>query len=179
MKPAATMLTVPGPHPACLDDATLNRQCRVTFGRGSGPGGQHRNKVETAACVTHEPTGVNATASERRSQSQNRHTAHRRLRMKLALKVRTTIRMSRYRPSSLWVQRRQGKTLPVNARNRDFPALLAEAIDVVAAMKFDVGAAAGVLGVTMSQLAKLLGREPKALAWVNDGRADRGLARLR
>ena len=99
--------------------------------------------------------------------------------MKLALKVRTTIRMNRYRPSSLWVQRRQGKTLPVNARNRDFPALLAEAIDVVAAMKFDVGGAAGVLGVSMSQLAKLLGREPKALAWVNAGRVKLGLPKLR
>ena len=46
-------------------------------------------------------------------------------------------------------------------------------------MKFDVGGAAGLLGVSMSQLAKLLGREPKALAWVNDGRAARGLAKLR
>ncbi len=41
------------------------------------------------------------------------------------------------------------------------------------------GGAAGALGVSMSQLAKLLGREPKALAWVNDGRAARGLAKLR
>ena len=173
------MMTVPGPHPACLDDDALAGQCRVTFGRGSGPGGQHRNKVETAAFVTHLPTGVKATARERRSQAQNRHVAQQRLRMKLAITVRTRIRMNRYRPSSLWVRRRQGKTLPVNARNRDFPALLAEAMDVIAAMTFDVGGAAGVLGVTMSQLAKLLGREPKALAWVNDGRAARGLARLR
>ena len=179
MKPAATNVTVPGPHPACLDDNALARQCRVTFGRGSGRGGQHRNKVETAAFMTHEPTGITATATERRSQSQNRHTAHRRLRIKLAITVRTTIRMSRYRPSSLWVQRRQGKAVPVNAKNRDYPALLAEAMDVVTAMKFDVGGAAGVLGVSMSQLVKLIGREPKALAGVNDGRAARGLAKLR
>ena len=90
MKPAATNVTVPGPHPACLDDDALARQCRVTFGRGSGPGGQHRNKVETAAFMTHEPTGITATATERRSQSQNRHTARGRLRIKLAITVRTT-----------------------------------------------------------------------------------------
>ena len=173
------MLTVAAPHPACLDDATLTRQCRIRFGRGSGPGGQHRNKVETAAYVTHVPTGIDAAATERRSQSQNRRTAHRRLRIKLAIKVRTTIRLNRFRPSTLWVQRRQGKALPVNGRNRDYPALLAEAMDVVTAMTFDVGGAAGVLGVTMSQLVKLLGREPRALAWVNDGRAARGLAKLR
>ena len=145
----------------------------------SGPVRQHRNKVETAAYVTHVPTGIDAAATERRSQSQNRRTAHRRLRIKLAIKVRTTIRLNRFRPSTLWVQRRQGKALPVNGRNRDYPALLAEAMDVVTAMTFDVGGAAGVLGVTMSQLVKLLGREPRALAWVNDGRAARGLAKLR
>lgn len=172
-------VTVPDPHPACLDDATLARQCRVTFGRGSGPGGQHRNKVETAVFVTHVPTGVKATAAERRSQGQNRHVAQRRLRTKLAITVRTTIRMNRFRPSALWVQRRQGKALPVNARNRDYPALLAEAMDVVTAMTFDVGGAAGVFGVSMSQLAKLLGREPAALAWVNRGREARGLPKLR
>ena len=51
--------------------------------------------------------------------------------------------------------------------------------DVVAAKNFDVGGAAGLLGVSMSQLAKLLGREPKAKAWVNDGRVKLGLPKLR
>ena len=173
------MPIVQGPHPAGLNDPALGRQCEVTFGRASGPGGQHRNKVETAVRIVHVPTGIEATATERRSQSQNRHVAERRLRVKLAMGVRTQPDTGRYLPSTLWSQRRQGRAMPVNPKNKDFPALLAEALDVVAAMKFDVGGAAGMLGVTMSQLAKLLGREPKALTWVNAGRAKLGLPKLR
>ncbi len=173
------MPIVQGPHPAGLNDPALGRQCEVTFGRASGPGGQHRNKVETAVRIVHVPTGIEATAAERRSQSQNRHVAERRLRVKLAMGVRTQLDTGRYLPSTLWSQRRQGRAMPVNPKNKDFPALLAEALDVVAAMNFDVGGAAGMLGVTMSQLAKLLGREPKALTWVNAGRAKLGLPKLR
>mmetsp|Transcript_7632 Transcript_7632/g.15317 ORF Transcript_7632/g.15317 Transcript_7632/m.15317 type:complete len:103 (+) Transcript_7632:256-564(+) len=41
------------------------------------------NKVETAVRVVHKPTGTTATASERRSQWQNRSLALERLRNKL------------------------------------------------------------------------------------------------
>ncbi len=167
------------PHPATLSDAQLKKQCNVGFGRASGPGGQHRNKVETAVSITHEPTGIEAHASERRSQSQNQHMARKRLRMKLAMKVRTDINPARYKPSDLWQQRRQGNTLPINPKNRDYPALLAEALDVVTASDYDVGSAAGVLGITMSQLARLIRHERHAFAMVNEGRMSRGLQALK
>lgn len=41
---------------------------------GTGPGGQHRNKVECCVVMRHSLTGIEATASER-SQHQNKQTA--------------------------------------------------------------------------------------------------------
>jgi peptide chain release factor len=52
--------------------------------RASGPGGQHVNRTESAVRVTHVPTGVQASASEERSQHRNRKLALARLARKLA-----------------------------------------------------------------------------------------------
>jgi protein subunit release factor B len=55
----------------------------ITFYKGSGPGGQHKNKRETAVRIRHLPTGITVTASEERSQALNRENALRRLGEKL------------------------------------------------------------------------------------------------
>ncbi len=170
---------VPRPHPATLPDAALLRECETSFGRASGPGGQHRNKVETAAALEHGPTGVRASASERRRQSENRRTALRRLRIELAIAIRTPVDPARHRRSPLWESRRQGRQMSINPKHRDYPALLAEALDVVVALDYDLGAAAGVLRVSMSHLAKLVRHQRRAFALVNDGRAARGLPGLK
>jgi len=125
----------------------------VTRTRGSGPGGQHRNKVETAIVVEHLPSGLRGEASERRSQDQNRQQAIQRLRIQLAIGVR---RSPGNKLSRAWQQRLQAGRIAVNPKHEDFPALLAEAIDVVASHSYEISAAANQLEVTASQLVKFL-----------------------
>lgn len=47
---------------------------RFEYMRGTGPGGQKRNKACTACRITHLPTGITAYSDER-SQSHSRKTA--------------------------------------------------------------------------------------------------------
>jgi ribosome-associated protein len=74
--------------PSSTDLDALARDCDIEFTRAGGPGGQHRNKAETAVRVTHRPSGVTLVASERRSQARNKMFALKRLADKLAGIVR-------------------------------------------------------------------------------------------
>lgn len=56
----------------------------VTATKGSGAGGQARNKLETAIVMKHLPTGVTVRAERERSQIQNRRVALDTLRARLA-----------------------------------------------------------------------------------------------
>ena len=146
--------------------------------RRSGPGGQHRNKVETAVVIRHVPTAVRGEASERRSQEENRRAALFRLRTNLALTVRLR-RPVESEPSSLWRGRCRDGRLSVRADHPDFPSLLAEALDVLGDCETDMKTAAAALHVTSSQLAKFLRIEPRAMKQVNDRRRELGLRPLR
>lgn len=165
-------------HPAALPIDKLLEECDVRRTRRSGPGGQHRNKVESAVVITHRPTGLVAEASERRSQGENREAAIFRIRLRLAVELRNVVG-SDYKPSVLWHSRCRGGKIAINPGHADFPSLLAEGLDRVASQEFDIKAAAAVLGCTPSQLAKFLALEPKALGMVNQERVKVGLHRLK
>lgn len=53
--------------------------CRWDYVRGSGKGGQNRNKLSTAVRCTHEPSGAVGYAEDSRSQIDNRRLAFRRM----------------------------------------------------------------------------------------------------
>jgi hypothetical protein len=165
-------------HPCQLSDDALLAECSTRRTKDSGPGGQHRNKVETAIQLVHQPTGVSAFASERRSQQQNLKAALKRLRLQLAIEVRN-VNSAIVEPSQLWQTRcRQGR-IQCSEKHADFPVMLAEALDAIDAKEFDVRLAAAALGCSTSQLTRFVGRVPVALKHVNDERERRGLRKLR
>ncbi len=65
------------------DPEILKRQVTIETYRSSGPGGQRKNKVETAVRIKHLPSGVTVIATEHRSQTENRRLAFERLRKRL------------------------------------------------------------------------------------------------
>ena len=171
------LLRVHEPHPVTLPVETLLSQCDVRRSRHSGPGGQHRNKVETAIELTHRPTGIISFAAERRSQEQNRQVAISRLRLLLAVRVRS-VGHAEVIPSSLWLSRCRNQKIACNERHDDFPVMMAEALDAIDAKEFDVRKAAAALGCSTSQLVRFIAQVPEAIGTVNQERVARGLFRL-
>lgn len=166
-----------GEHPARLDELSLLRACAMTTGRVSGPGGQHRNRVETAVFVTHIPTGVSSQGTERRSQGENRTAAVKRLRLCLAVQVRV-LPPDPFVASPLWSARRKGRRLVISVDHADYPVLLSEALDLVTTMRFDVGRAAEKFEVSTSQLVRLIRMDKAAGAKFSAGRKSVGLRPL-
>ena len=164
-------------HPAQLPEAILLTQTDVKPLRTGGPGGQHRNRNATGVLLIHKPSGVKASATERRSRKDNHREALLRLRKKLAIEQRTP--PGERCPSELWESRLRSRRIKVNPNHSDFPALLAELLDLLMHEKDDLQIVAKALGTSASQLVRLLSLEPKALANLNARRHQAGLKPLR
>lgn len=100
----------PRPPKWDLSDEALERDCDLEFFIAGGPGGQHRNKTETAVRVTHRPSGLVVTATNRRSQAQNRAEAFAKLKARLAESMKVQKKRRPTRPTRASKQRRlEGK----------------------------------------------------------------------
>jgi len=65
------------------DPEILKKQVVIETYRSRGPGGQRKNKTETAVRLRHIPSGISIIATEHRFQSQNLKLAFERLRERL------------------------------------------------------------------------------------------------
>ena len=162
-------------HPVHLPIDQLLNGCSIKTARGSGPGGQHRNKTDTAVVITHLQSGLVGQASERRSQSLNRDAAVERLRLNLA----TQLRSGEARNVTVWQRWVRGARVTISASHADYPSLLADTIDCLDACGYELATAAAELKIASAQILKLLrGYEP-ALNYCNARRESLGLHPLR
>lgn len=51
------------------------KDLRIEVVRGTGPGGQNKNKRETACRITHIPTGIQAYSQDQRTKESNMRSA--------------------------------------------------------------------------------------------------------
>lgn len=151
-----------------LEDDVLLAQCDIDRFRASGPGGQKRNKTDSAVRLRHRPSGLEAIAVESRSQHENRARALRRLRLTIALSLRAPV----------------AGTLPADAfdvgrRAPRFLATLATVFDALEANGWRLSDAARALGVTTAALSRFLEHDPEVFRALSERRQAAGLPPLR
>ncbi len=159
-----------------FNDARLLAECAVHTYRARGPGGQHRNKTSSAVRLHHSPSQLVVTATESRSQHQNKARALGRLREAIALSTRVPLPVEIDWPQKVRVINKQ---LHANAKNPGIHHVLALVLDALAANDGKLRDAAACLGLTSSSLSRFLGEHSKAWAEANRIRRQAGLPPLR
>lgn len=169
------------PHPAIQVPAELLARCGLRTQRRSGPGGQHRNKTSSGVFLHHEPTGIVAEATERRSQADNRVIALQRLRFRLAIEVRTPSVLDNPAAQEETQLRNEfrGKLLKMNDRNEDKPAVLALVLNDLHASGGQPSAVAPLWETTTSSIVKLVKSHPASFALLNAIRRHHGRSGLK
>lgn len=159
-----------------LPDEKLLADCRLDSFVASGPGGQHRNRKNTAVRITHLPTKITTVNADSRSHRENQIHALRSLRHKLALELRREIDPITYRPPDFL---NGYPALRMSEKNPLYPETVAQVLDVLQAAHQEIPKAAVLLGVSSSALTRFLHDDPPLWTHVNQLRADLGMSALR
>lgn len=172
---------VAAPHPAIQEPAELLADCGLRAQRRGGPGGQHRNKTSSGVFLHHQPTGIVAEATERRSQADNRAVALQRLRYRLAVEVRTESVLDgavvpeecEFRDALL------GTPLRMNDSNQAKPGALALVLNDMHAAGGQPSAVSPVWETTTSAIVRLIRSHPPAFQLLNAIRRHHGRSALK
>jgi hypothetical protein len=139
-----------------MSDDRLLAECTVETYRASGPGGQHRNKRDSGVRLTHSPTGVSVTATERRSQHENRRVAVRRLRKAIAVRVRAPAEVAAPPAGPLAEALADPRWPRIGQKAPTYLVAVAQVLDRLEAAEGKVSDAAAALGVSTASLVKFL-----------------------
>ncbi len=163
-----------------LNDDQLLADCTVETFRASGPGGQHRNKTDSAVRLRHLATGITVQAFESRSQHENRARAAKRLRKAIALTVRRPVDLAAWvPPPELRAILPGAAPNRIGASNERYWSGVQALLDLFAACGCSVADTARTLGLSTGALSRLIIADDDVLPVVNRLRAVRGIRPLR
>ena len=156
-------------------DEELLAGCQVDRYRASGPGGQKRNKTESAVRLRHS-IGVSAHADDSRSQHQNKARALRRLRAKLAIELREPAADADRDMLAVLVELRAGEK---TRRSADYLVGIGILLDVLHSADWAIGDAARSIGVSTGALSRFVTADARVVRKINEARTAAGMRPLR
>lgn len=148
-----------------MDDAALSRVCRISFSKGSGPGGQKRNKTSSLATVELPGLGLSASDCTERSQFRNRSNALKKLRKLIALNYRDPIMVI-------------PENLSCSMNSPAYPLFAAQLLDIMKIKNWDYRATAEFCGISPSAMLKKLYRDPELWQFLQARRLELELPKL-
>lgn len=148
-----------------MDDESLCALCRLSFTRGTGPGGQKRNKTSSAVKLDLPELGISVRDCTERSQFRNRRNALHKLRMEIALKIRQL-------PADA------PENMICSLSSPGYPLFAAQLLDIFAESNCFHHEAAEKCGVSPSSLLKKFFRDPQLWQKVQQMRLDAGLEKF-
>ena len=160
-----------------LSDPQLLAECDVDTYRGPGPGGQKRNKTDSAVRLRHKPTGLIVIAGESRSQHENRARALKRLREALALRIRHEVTDAT--PGAVRACIDKSGRLKVGRRDARYLPAAGAMLDLLVAHQGSVGDVAKRLGLTTGNVSGFLTGDEDVMTEANRIRAAFGQKPLR
>jgi RF-1 domain len=146
--------------------------------RASGPGGQKRNKTESAVRLRHRPSGLSVIAEESRSQHENRDRALRRLRQIMALRLRQPIETEGVPEAVRACIDKKGR-LDVGRRDARYLPAAAVVLDLLVALNGSLADTAARLGITTGNLSGFITADDDLMLEANRIRATLNLRLLR
>ena len=149
-----------------LEDSEFLTHCLIDFYKARGPGGQKKNKTESAVRLTLKENGISATASEDRQQSVNRSRCIKRLKLQVAFEMRSE--------PEPW----QGQ-LDMNPSNKNYPLFCAILFDHFNENSWQMSTVAEIYGISTGKLVKILAKSDTLWQEVNRQRTKNNLKPLR
>lgn len=159
-----------------LSDADLLAQCEADHYRASGPGGQKRNKTDSAVRLRHLPTGLIVTATESRRRLENQLRAVRRLREALCYRLRRPVDSAH---ASEAVTLLFDVKRSLSPRDPNFLEAMALLLDLLEADQGRIGDVAKRLDRTTAAVARALESTDESWQAAQEIRAKHGLPALK